>query len=228
MTSPSRGATSAFVDLSHPVEAGMTTYPGLPGPDIRAFLDRDESAGHYAPGVSFQIDLITLCGNTGTYLDSPFHRFRDGADLAVLPLDRLVDLPVLRIDVTARKARAIDVDALRNLAIAGRAVLFHTGFDRHWRTDAYLRDNPFLTRSTVELLVQAGATLVGIDSLNIDDVDDPARPAHSGLLQAGIPIVEHLTNLAAVPADGARFTALPVPIRGTGTFPVRAVAVLPT
>lgn len=228
MTSPSRGATSTVVDLTHPVEAGMTTYPGLPGPEIHAFLDRAASAAHYAPGVSFQIDLITLCGNTGTYLDSPFHRFRDGADLAALPLDRLVDLPVLRIDVSSRATRAIDADTLRDRALAGRAVLFHTGFDRHWRTDAYLRDNPFLARSAVELLVQAGAALVGIDSLNIDDVDDPTRPAHSGLLRAGIPIVEHLTNLGAVPATGARFTALPVPVRGTGTFPVRAVAVLPS
>jgi kynurenine formamidase len=216
-----------LVDLSHPVEAGMVTYPGLPEPTIRAFMDRESSRAHYAAGVSFAIDVIEICGNTGTYLDSPFHRYADGTDLAGLPLDGLVDLPAVRIDATDRTARAIDAEALRPHDVRGCAVLIHTGFDRHWRTDAYLRDNPFLTRDGAELLVAAGAALVGIDSLNIDDVADPARPAHSLLLAAGIPIVEHLTGLAAVPVGGARFTALPAPIRGTGTFPVRAYATVP-
>ena len=204
----------------------MTTYPGLPAPEIHAFLERAAGAGHYAPGVSFQIDLITLCGNTGTYLDSPFHRYGDGTDLAGLPLDRLVDLPAVRVDAAAGR-RAIDPSAFDGLHLAGCAVLVHTGFDRHWRTGAYLRDNPFLTRAAAERLVDARVALVGIDSLNIDDVGDPARPAHSGLLAAGIPIVEHMTHLDEVPANGARFTALPIPLRGSGTFPVRAVAILP-
>jgi kynurenine formamidase len=215
-----------IVDLSHPIEAGMVTYPGLPVPEIHAVLDRATSAGRYAPGVTFQIDLITLCGNTGTYVDSPFHRWADGPDLAGLPLDRLVDLPAVRIDLTGIGRPNVDADDLRGFDLAG-AVLIHTGFDRFWRTDDYLRDNPFLTRGAVELLVAAGAALVGIDSVNIDATTDLERPAHSLLLRAGIPIVEHLTNLGAVPADGARFTALPAPVRGTGTFPVRAIAVVP-
>jgi kynurenine formamidase len=216
---------SQFVDLSHPVEAGMITYPGLPAPEVHAVLDRATSAGRYAQGVTFQIDLITLCGNTGTYVDSPFHRYADGADLAGLPLERLADLPAIRITVTG-DGPAVDAPVLAPWDLRGRAVLVHTGFDRHWRTDAYLHDNPFLTRAAVELLVERGAALVGIDSVNIDDVGDAARPAHSGLLAAGIPIVEHLTNLAAVPIDGARFSAVPVPFRGTGTFPVRAFAIV--
>jgi kynurenine formamidase len=216
---------SRFVDLSHPVEAGMITYPGLPAPEVHAVLDRATSEARYAPGVSFQIDLITLCGNTGTYVDSPFHRYADGADLAGLPLERLADLPAVRIDATGG-GRAIDAPALEPWDLRGRAVLVHTGFSRFWRTDAYLHDNPFLTRAAVELLVRRGAALVGIDSLNIDDTGDAARPAHSDLLAAGIPIVEHLTNLVEVPVDGARFTAVPVPFRGTGTFPVRAFAIV--
>ncbi len=216
-----------FVDLSHPIEAGMVTYPGLPTPSISAFLDREASRAHYAPGVSFAIDQITLCGNTGTYLDSPFHRYDDGTDLAGLSLEQLVDLPAVRIDVTGSAALAIGANAFRPYELAGRAVLVHTGFDRHWGTDAYLRGNPFLTRDAAALLVDEGAVLVGIDSLNIDDTGDPARPAHSLLLEAGIPIVEHLTGLAAVPVEGARFTAVPAPVRGTGTFPVRAFAVVP-
>lgn len=204
----------------------MTTYPGLPAPEIHAVLDRLSSAAHYAPGVSFQIDLITLCGNTGTYLDSPFHRYADGVDLAGLPLERLADLPAIRVDVTGIANRAIDASAFAGLQLAGCAVLVHTGFDRHWRTDAYLRDNPFLTRDAVDRLIDGGAALVGIDSLNIDDTTDAARPAHSGLLGADIPIVEHLTNLGSVPREGARFTALPIPIRRTGTFPVRAMALV--
>jgi kynurenine formamidase len=213
-----------LVDLSHPIEAGMVTYPGLPVPEINAVLDRATSAGRYAPGVTFQIDLITLCGNTGTYLDSPFHRWEDGVDLAGLPLDRVVDLPAVRVDVTGSRTRAVDAIALAPYDLAGRAVLVHTGFDRFWRTDAYLRDNPFVTRAAVDLLIAEGAALVGIDSLNIDDTGDPRRPAHSALLAAGIPIVEHLTNLGAVPIEGARFSAIPAPMRGTGTFPVRAIA----
>jgi arylformamidase len=216
-----------IVDLSHAVEAGMITYPGLPTPEIRHHLAREASRGHYAPGVEFQIDMITLCGNTGTYIDSPFHRFEDGIDLARLPLERLVDVPAVRIDVTGMTGLAVDVDALRGHDLAGRAVLVHTGFDRHWGTAAYLQDNPFLTRAAAELLVAAGVALVGIDSLNVDNTGDLARPAHSVLLRAGIPVVEHMTNLGRVPVMGARFTALPAPIRGTGTFPVRAVARVP-
>ena len=221
------GTGRRIVDLSHPIEAGMITYPGLPAPEVHAILDRATSAGRYAPGVTFQIDLITLCGNTGTYIDSPFHRYADGVDLAGLPPERLLDLPAVRIDVTGRTPRAIDADAFAGHDLGGRAVLVHTGFDRFWRTEAYLHDNPFLTPDAVELLVAAGVALVGIDSLNIDSTDDPARPAHSGLLAAGIPIVEHMTNLGAIPHEGARLTAIPAPIRGTGTFPVRVLAVVP-
>jgi arylformamidase len=218
-----------LVDLSHPIVEGMTTYPGLPVPSIRPHLTREASAAHYAPGVTFAIDVIELCGNTGTYLDSPFHRHADGVDLAGLPLDRLVDLPAVRVDVTGSSSLAVgarEVLAL-GLDMRDRAVLVHTGFARHWGTPAYLRDNPYLAPDTVDLLVREGAVLVGIDSLNIDSTGDPERPAHSRLLGAGIPIVEHLTGLEQLPIEGARFTALPAPIRGTGTFPVRAVASVP-
>ncbi len=218
--------TDRLIDLSHPIEAGMTTYPGLPVPEIRQHLTREASRGHYAPGVEFRIDVITLCGNTGTYLDSPAHRWADGQDLASLLLERLVDVPAVRVD--ARGAgRAIHANAFAGIDLAGTAVLVHTGFDRHWRTEAYAHDNPFLALDAVELLVAAGAAIVGIDSLNIDDTGDPARPAHSGLLGAGIPIVEHMTNLGSVPATGARLTALPMPGVDLVTAPVRAVARIP-
>jgi len=224
------GAASAarrLVDLSHPIEDGMTTYPGLPVPEIQPFLTRETSVERYAPGVTFAFDVLTFCGNTGTYVDSPFHRYADGSDLAGLPLERLVDVPAVRVDVTGAAMRAVDAPALLPYDLTGKAVLVHTGFDRHWGTEAYGRDNPFLTVAAIELLVGQGAALVGIDSLNIDDPADLARPAHSGLLGAGIPICEHLTNLAAVPVDGALFSAVPAPVRGTGTFPVRALASVP-
>ncbi len=221
---PAADDARTLVDLSHPIIAGMTTYPGLPVPSIRPFLARGDSGGRYAPGVTFAMDIIEFCGNTGTYLDSPFHRHETGVDLAGLPLERLVDLPTVRVDVTGSASLAVDAVALLPYDVRGRAVLVHTGFDRHWRTDAYGRDNPFLTAAAAAHLVGEGAALVGIDSLNIDSTADPARPAHSILLGAGIPIVEHLTNLGAIPVDGACFTALPAPVVGTGTFPVRAVA----
>ena len=219
-------ARDRLIDLSHPIEAGMTTYPGLPVPEIRQHLTREASRAHYAPGVEFRIDVITLCGNTGTYVDSPAHRHPGGADLAGLPLERLVDVPAVRIDATGA-GRAIHADAFDGVELRDGAVLVHTGFDRHWRTDAYLRDNPFLARDAVELLVESGAAIVGIDSLNIDDTGDLERPAHSLLLGAGIPICEHMTNLGSVPHSGARFTALPAPIVDFVTAPVRAVARVP-
>jgi arylformamidase len=222
-----RSTARRLVDLSHPIEQGMTTYPGLPVPEIRPFLTREASVERYAPGVTFAIDVLTFCGNTGTYVDSPFHRYSDGSDLAGLPLERLVDVPAVRVDVTGATSRAVDAPVLLPYELAGKAVLVHTGFDRHWGTEAYGHDNPFLTAAAAELLVREGAALVGIDSLNIDDPADLARPAHSGLLEAGIPICEHLTNLAAVPVDGAHFSAIPAPVRGTGTFPVRALASIP-
>ena len=177
--------------------------------------------------MTFAIDVLTFCGNTGTYVDSPFHRYADGSDLAGLPLERLVDVPAVRVDVTGAASLAVDAPALLPYDLAGKAVLVHTGFDRHWGTEAYGRDNPFLTAAAVDLLVREGAAIVGIDSLNIDDPADLTRPAHSGLLAAGIPICEHLTNLAAVPVEGAWFSAVPAPVTGTGTFPVRAFASIP-
>jgi arylformamidase len=196
-------------------------------PEIRPVLRREDSEGRYAPGVTFAIDVIELCGNTGTYMDSPFHRYADGADLAELPLEPLFDVPAVRVDVTGSTSLAIGARELVPYDLAGRAVLVHTGFARHWGTDAYLHDNPFLAPDAVALLVRQGAVLVGIDSVNIDSTADPQRPAHSGLLGAGIPIVEHLTGLDQVPVEGATFTAVPAPVVGTGTFPVRAFAALP-
>ena len=219
-------ARSTLIDLSHPIEAGMTTYPGLPVPEVRQHLTREASRGHYAPGVEFRIDVVTLCGNTGTYLDSPLHRYAGGVDLASLPLERLVDVPTVRIDATTA-GRAVHATTFDGHDLAGMAVLVHTGHDRHWRTDAYAEDAPFLALDAVRRLVEAGAAVVGIDSLNIDDIADGTRPAHSLLLGAGIPIVEHMANLGDVPATGAFFTALPAPFVDVVTAPVRAVVRVP-
>jgi arylformamidase len=214
------------IDLSHTVVDGMTTYPGLPGPVICDFLSRDESRAHYAPGTEFQIGRIDLCSNTGTYVDSPFHRFADGGDLADLPLGRLADLDAVTINVAGSGRRAVDRAELLPYDVAGKAVLVHTAWDRHWRTDAYGHGHPFLTAAAAEHLRDEGAAFVGIDCLNIDDTDDGARPVHTTLLGAGIPIGEHLTNMGALPSDGYRFSAVPVKVRGMGTFPVRAYATI--
>jgi arylformamidase len=212
------------VDLSHDVEDGMVTYPGLPGPTIGDHLSHAASRSHYAPGTEFQIGEIAMVANTGTYVDSPFHRYADADDLAGLSLDRLVDLDAVVVDVVGSERRAVERTQLLPYDVAGKAVLIHTGHDRHWRTEAYTEDSPFLTADAAEHLAAGGALLVGIDSLNIDDPDDPPRPAHSILLAAGIPVCEHLTNLGAVPTTGSRFSAAPVKVRGMGSFPVRAYA----
>jgi arylformamidase len=214
------------IDLSHTVEDGMITYRGLPAPVICDFLTREESRSHYAPGTEFQIGQINMCSNTGTYVDSPFHRYADGTDLAGLPLDRLAELDAIVIDLSGSAERAIDRTHLLPYDVLGNAVLVHTGWDRHWRTDAYFENHPFLTESAARHLVDENAALVGIDSLNIDDTSDGRRPVHSTLLAAGIPICEHMTNLSAVPTSGSRFSAVPVKVKGMGTFPVRAYATL--
>jgi arylformamidase len=219
-------APARLIDVSHPIEAGMTTYPGLPVPEIRQHLTREASRGHYALGVEFRIDVVTLCGNTGTYMDSPLHRYAGGADLASLPLERLVDVPAVRIDATSA-GRGIHSTSFDGHDLAGMAVLVHTGHDRHWRTDAYAQDAPFLALDAVERLVRAGVAVVGIDTLNIDDTGDGTRPAHSLLLGAGIPVVEHMANLGQVPETGAFFTALPAPFVDVVTAPVRAVVRVP-
>ena len=211
-----------LVDLSHTIEHGMTTYPGLPGPLICDYLSREASRAKYAPGVEFQIGKIDMVANTGTYLDSPFHRYADGKDLAALPLERLAGLDAVVLRIGPDAPRAIGWAAFERLDVRGRAVLVSTGWDRHWRTERYGRDNPFLTADACERLRDAGARLVGIDSVNIDDLDDTARPAHSILLGAEIPIVEHLCNLGALPVTDLRFSAVPPKVVGLGTFPVRA------
>jgi kynurenine formamidase len=222
------GAPARPVDLSHLVEAGMTTYPGLPGPEITPHLTREASRGVYAEGTEFAIDRISLVGNTGTYVDAPFHRYAGGADLAGLPLESLADLPVVVVRVEGATERGVTAQALAAYDVAGRAVLLHTGWDRHWRTASYGGpDAPYLTEDGAKHLVAAGARLVGIDSVNIDRTDGGERPAHSILLGAGVPVLEHLTNLSALPVYGARLHAVPAPVRDFGTFPVRAYALVP-
>jgi kynurenine formamidase len=212
-----------LVDLSHVIEHGMVTYQGLPGPHICDYWTREGSAAHYDDGSSFQIGRIDMVANTGTYLDAPFHRYADGADLAGLDLEQLASLPGLKVRAAAQ---AVDADLFDALDVGGKAVLIETGWDRHWRTDAYATAHPFLTAAAARLLAERGARLVGIDSYNIDDTSGRSRPVHSILLGAGVPICEHMTNLAALPAEGFRFTAVPPRIAGMGTFPVRAFAVL--
>jgi kynurenine formamidase len=212
-----------FVDLSQTIEHGMITYKGLPAPLICDFLSREESRSHYAAGTEFQIGKIEMVANTGTYVDAPFHRYAAGADLSALALDALADLDAVVVRAPGG-TRAVDVDALRGVDVGGRAVLVHTGWDVHWGTQRYLSDNPFVTAEAAEHLRREGAVLVGIDSLNIDSLDDTARPVHSILLAAGIPIAEHLTGLGGVPDRGFRFSAVPAKVAGFGTWPVRAYA----
>jgi kynurenine formamidase len=215
-----------IVDLSHVIEHGMITYPGLPGPSICDFWTREGSAANYDDGSSFQIGRIDMVANTGTYVDAPFHRFAEGADLADLPLPTLADLPGIVIRRPWENELATDAAHLDGLEVAGKAVLVHTGWDRHWRTERYGTDHPFLTDAAAEWLVANGAALVGIDSNNVDDTRTRRRPVHTRLLGADIPVCEHMTALGSLPDEGFRFSAVPPKVKGMGTFPVRAYAVL--
>jgi kynurenine formamidase len=211
-----------LIELSHVIRDGLVTYPGLPAPVITDHLSRQASRASYAPGTEFQIGRIEMVANTGTYVDAPAHRFADGADLAALPLERVVDLPGVVVDVRGSVERPIGAEAFAAYAVAGHAVLVLTGWSRHFGTAAYATGHPFLTEAAARHLVEAGATLVGIDSLNIDDTTDGRRPVHTNLLAAGIPVCEHLTGLHQLPTTGFRFSAAPVAVEGMGTFPVRA------
>ncbi|MGE5277672.1 MAG: cyclase family protein [Acidobacteriota bacterium] len=204
----------------------MTTYPGLPGPSISDFLSRAASRERYAAGTSFQIGRVDMVANTGTYVDAPFHRFEDRADIAGLALERLADVEGVVVDAADRTAPGIGADRFAGGELAGKAVLVRTDWARHWGTPAYFEGHPFLTRPAAERLVAAGPALVGIDSLNIDDTGDGERPAHTLLLDAGIPILEHLCNIGALPSSGFRLHAVPAPLRGMGSFPVRVYAVI--
>ncbi|NIK61966.1 cyclase family protein [Kribbella shirazensis] len=213
-----------LIDLSHVIEDGMVTYPGLPGPRISMHLTFEASKSHYAQGTVFSIGRIDMVANTGTYLDTPAHRFPDGHDLSALPLERCADLPAVVVDAVG----TVTPDDLTGLELAGAAVLLRTGWDAHWGTERYGdSSHPHLTGEVAEALVEAGAMLVGIDSVNIDATTTGERPTHTCLLRAGIPVVEHLTHLDQLPATGARFTAVPPLLAGMATFPVRAFATVP-
>ncbi len=211
-----------FIEVSHTIEQGMRTYPGLPEPRVEVLLDHESSRPKYQGQSEFLIASLHLCGNTGTYVDSPLHRYRDGVDLAGLNLERLAHVRTVVVEAPAGLERGITVDALRGVSVRDHAVLVRTDWSKYWRTPQYFEPNPFLTREACEYLVGEGARFVGIDSLNIDDIQDLARPAHSVLLGAGIPVCEHMTNLAAAPRDGTWLHAVPIAWKGGATFPVRA------
>jgi arylformamidase len=218
-----QASQTGIVDLSHLIEHGMVTYKGLPAPHICDFWTREGSVSFYDEGESFQIGRIDMVANTGTYLDTPFHRYADGADLAQVGIERLAALPGLLVQA---ESEAIDVEMFEALDLGGKAVLVWTGWDRHWRTESYSEGHPFLTEAAARLIVERGARLVGIDSYNIDDTSRRSRPVHSILLRAGTLICEHMTGLDALNGRDFRFTAAPPKVVGMGTFPVRAFAEL--
>jgi kynurenine formamidase len=218
-----------LVDLTHPFAPDIPMFPGFPQPEILEFRTRAEMAPHYASGTTFVVHRYAFVGNSGTYLDSPFHRWEDGLDLAALPLERVADVSGIVVDVRWQVARgrlAIGAERFEGLQLAGHAVLVCTGWDRYWGTARYLAANPYLTGEAAASLVAAGAMLVGIDSWNIDDVRNRSRPVHSQLLRAGIPIVENLRDLARLLGRRFRFHAAPIPIRSGSAVPVRAYACL--
>ena len=224
VTNVPKEAAARFIDLSHTIESGMITYKGLPAPLICDHLSREQSRALYAPGTEFQIGRIDMVANTGTYLDTPFHRYAEGFDLSGLALESVSNVLGVVLRVEPSRQRAVDRAHFGAIEIRGHAVLIHTGWDRNWRTDQYFEGFPFLTEEAALYLRDAGAALVGIDSHNIDDTTNGERPVHTTLLRAGIPIVEHMTNLGALPLEGFHFTAVPPKISGMGTFPVRAHA----
>jgi len=215
-----------YIDLSHEIYNGLVSVRGLPGPSIGAFLSRADSRAHYAHGTEFQIGYVEMVANTGTYLDTPFHRYDARMDLPDIPLENVVNVPAIVIDATAIRARAVERDLFADMDLAGKAILINTGWSKHWQTPQYFDACPFLSKTAAEFICEQQPALVGIDSPNIDDTGDPSRPCHSIFLDADIFSVEHLCRLSYLPPQGFTFTAVPAPIRGLGTFPVRAFATI--
>lgn len=214
-----------LIDLSHTISDGLLTYKGLPAPLICDYLSHVDSRAHYAEGVEFHIGRIDMVANTGTYIDAPYHRYADGKDIAELNLNMTAHLPGVCVTVDPSQ-RKIDTDVFKNLEVTNKAVLVHTGWSRHWNTEQYYEEHPYLTEAAAKWLKVQKVALVGIDSYNIDDTDDKTRPVHSTLLGSDIPIVEHMCRLELLPESGFRFYAAPVKVRGMGTFPVRAFALV--
>jgi len=215
-----------LIDVSHVIEHGMMTLKGFPTPIICDFLSREESRKNYSSGTEFHIGKIDMVANTGTYIDSPFHRYADGKDLSELPLSSIANIEGIVVSVESCNTRAVTAEVFKHVDIRGKAVLVHTGWDRHWRTEQYFEGHAFLTSDAAKYLVEQGAVIVGIDSYNIDDTSDGTRPVHTQLLGANIPIVEHMTGLSQVPDSGFRFFAVPVKVKALGTFPVRAFVLI--
>ncbi len=213
-----------IIDLSHTIENGLVTYKGLPAPVICDYLSREQSRNIYEEGTEFQIGKIEMVANTGTYIDCPFHRYEYGKDFAALPAELFTDIEAIKVNVPYQQQKAIDASYFTNLELKGRAVLVHTGWSAHWRTDTYFENHPYLTEDAAIFLKHQGVRLVGIDSHNIDDTAKKSRPVHSTLLAQEIFIIEHVCNLDQLPSNGFSFTALPPRIKGIGTFPVRTIA----
>lgn len=214
-----------FVELSHVLEDGMVAYPGLPRPSIGAFLDHNASRSQYADKAEFYLGKVDMVCNVGTYLDSPFHRHSGAADLSQIPLEMVAGLPGIVLDVGVPVNRSIAIDA-SEAELHGRAVLIQTGWDQRWGTERYWGLGPYRSEQSVDLLLRSKATLVGVDFWNVDNTEDPSRPAHTRLLASNILIVEHLCNLSALPRMGFRFYAVPLRIVHGASFPVRAFAEL--
>jgi kynurenine formamidase len=219
-----RGSKSRFIDVSHSIVEGLVTYKGFPPPLICDYMSHEASKRSYDEGTSFQIGKIEMVANTGTYLDSPFHRFQEGKDISELDLSGLAELVAVVVRADGISGWAVDREAFLPFDVSGKAVLVHTGWAKHWATNQYFERHPFLTEAAAHYLKEQGAVLVGIDSMNIDDTSGGTRPVHTVLLEAGIPIVEHLCNLDQLPVEGFTFTAVPVKVKGMGSFPVRAFA----
>ena len=213
-----------FVDLSHTIEDGMGVLPGLPSPQIGAHLTHEASRDKY-DDAEFFLGKVDMPANVGTYIDSPFHRFKDREDLSRIPLEHLVGLPGLVLDCSEASTRELHPE-LPDRDLDGVALLVRTGWDQKWATDTYFGPAPYLAEAFATELIERRVGLVGVDTWNVDDTTTRRRPIHTGLLDAGIYIVEHLRGLDGLPARGFRFFAPVISLRGGASFAVRAFAEL--
>ncbi len=217
-----------LIDLSQTIEPDMPRFSAdWPAPTITAYMSHAQSAfsGRYE-GTTVEISFAQFITSVGTYIDSPFHFSPRGATIDRLDLGQLVLSGVVVACPGLQPRQPIGPEVLEGYDIAGRAVLFSTGWGYYWGQPIYA-DHPFLSEETAVALRDGGARLAGVDFLVADDHANPRRPVHVTLLRAGVLIVENLTNLSHIPAGPFTFHAVPPKAAGAAAFPVRAYAVIP-
>ena len=208
-------AVKEYIDLNHPLESGMQTYPGL------SEVETYDKAPRFSNGAL--IDGIKMLGIPSTYIDAPYHVDPHGGKVADYKLEQLVNLPIVVIPLPEGHSFYAKED-IEKYQVRGKTVLLFTGKSRYFGTPEYSKNPPYISTAAAEWLAGQKAALVGIDALLVDNYNqNDTTPVHDVLLKNGVVIAEDMTNLGALAGKDARLTAVP-PRAPLASFPTRIFA----